>query len=100
MTWPAARGSSSSGAASARLRRGHATGGVTGDCSGQAAACYSAQEAFPFVKGSCLAFVVKAGAIRVARNGVTVRPLAEEALTLKTYLSRWPTTVRRSQANW
>lgn len=44
------------------------------------------EEAFPFVKGSCLAFVVKAGAIRVARNGVTVRPLAEEALTLKTYL--------------
>lgn len=44
------------------------------------------EEAFPFVKGSYLAFVVKAGAIRVARNGVTVRPLAEEALTLKTYL--------------
>jgi DNA-binding transcriptional LysR family regulator len=44
------------------------------------------EEAFPFVKGSYLAFVVKAGAIRVARNGVTVRPLAEETLTLKTYL--------------
>jgi DNA-binding transcriptional LysR family regulator len=44
------------------------------------------EEAFPSVKGSCLAFVVKAGAIRLARNGVTVRPLAEETLTLRTYL--------------
>jgi len=44
------------------------------------------EEAFAFVKGSYLAFVVKAGAIRVARNGVTARPLAEEALTLKMYL--------------
>ncbi len=44
------------------------------------------EEAFPFVKASGVAFVVKAGAIRLARNGVTVRPLAEEVLTLKTYL--------------
>jgi DNA-binding transcriptional LysR family regulator len=44
------------------------------------------EEAFPFIKASYLAFVVKAGAIRLARNGVTVRPLAEETLTLKTYL--------------
>ncbi len=35
------------------------------------------EEAFPFVAdGSALAFVVKAGALLLARNGVTVRPLA------------------------
>jgi len=44
------------------------------------------EEAFPFIKRSYVAFVVKAGAILLARNGVTVRPLAEEALRLKTYL--------------
>lgn len=44
------------------------------------------EEAFPFIKASFLAFVVKTGAIRLARNGVTVRPLAEETLMLKTYL--------------
>lgn len=45
------------------------------------------EEAFPCVaKGACVAFVVKAGAIRIARDGVTVRPLAENSLSLKTYL--------------
>lgn len=45
------------------------------------------EEAFPFVAdGSALAFVVKAGALRVARNGVTVRPLSESSLRLKTCL--------------
>lgn len=45
------------------------------------------EEAFPRVaEGSCIAFVVKAGALRIARDGVTVRPLAEDSLTLKTYL--------------
>jgi DNA-binding transcriptional LysR family regulator len=35
------------------------------------------EEAFPCVaEGSCIAFVVKAGALRIARDGVTVRPLA------------------------
>jgi DNA-binding transcriptional LysR family regulator len=34
-----------------------------------------------------LAFVVKSGALRVARDGITVRPLAEDALMLKTYLA-------------
>lgn len=33
------------------------------------------------------AFVVKSGAIRIARDGITVRPLAEDALMLKTYLA-------------
>lgn len=33
-----------------------------------------------------VAFVVKSGAIRIARDGITVRPLAEDALVLKTYL--------------
>lgn len=46
------------------------------------------EEAFPFlVDGSAVAFVVKSGALRVARDGVTVRPLSEESLTLKTYLA-------------
>jgi DNA-binding transcriptional LysR family regulator len=45
------------------------------------------EEAFPFVaEDSCVAFLVKAGALRIARNGVTVRPLAEASLSLKTYL--------------
>jgi DNA-binding transcriptional LysR family regulator len=46
------------------------------------------EEAFQFVAdGSCIAFLVKAGALLMARNGITVRPLAEEALSLKTYLA-------------
>lgn len=46
------------------------------------------EEAFPFLaEGSCVAFLVKSGALRVARNGVTVRPLAEPSLSLKTYLA-------------
>lgn len=45
------------------------------------------EEAFPFVaNGSAVAFVVKAGALRLARNGVTVRPLNESSLRLKTCL--------------
>ena len=45
------------------------------------------EEAFPFVEaGECIAFVVKTGALLLARNGVTVRPLEEPALKLKTYL--------------
>jgi hypothetical protein len=34
-----------------------------------------------------VAFVVKSGAIRIARDGITVRPLAEDVLMLKTYLA-------------
>jgi DNA-binding transcriptional LysR family regulator len=45
------------------------------------------EEAFPFVAdGSAIAFVVKAGALLMARNGVTVRPLNESSLQLKTFL--------------
>jgi DNA-binding transcriptional LysR family regulator len=45
------------------------------------------EEAFPFVSdGSAVAFVVKAGALLMARNGVTVRPLNESSLRLKTCL--------------
>jgi DNA-binding transcriptional LysR family regulator len=45
------------------------------------------EEAFPCVaEGSWIAFVVKAGALRIARDGVTVRPLAEDSLSLRTYL--------------
>jgi hypothetical protein len=46
------------------------------------------EEAFPCVaRGSCVAFLVKAGALLMARNGVTVRPLVEDTLSLKTYLA-------------
>jgi len=46
------------------------------------------EEAFPFVAdATCVAFLVKAGAVRLARNGVTVRPLVEDTLSLKTYLA-------------
>jgi|HubBroStandDraft_2_1064218.scaffolds.fasta_scaffold61135_1 DNA-binding transcriptional LysR family regulator len=45
------------------------------------------EEAFDCVaKNNWIAFVVKAGALRIARDGVTVRPLAEDSLSLKTYL--------------
>lgn len=39
------------------------------------------------VDEGAVAFVVKSGAIRIARDGITVRPLAEDTLTLKTYLA-------------
>jgi DNA-binding transcriptional LysR family regulator len=45
------------------------------------------EEAFPFVAdGSAIAFVVKTGALLIARNGVTVRPLSESSLLVKTCL--------------
>lgn len=45
------------------------------------------EEAFPsVVDGSAVAFVVKPGALLLARNGVTVRPLDCEDLMLRTYL--------------
>lgn len=45
------------------------------------------EEAFPFVaNGSAVAFVVKPGALLLARNGVTVRPLESDELLLRTYL--------------
>jgi DNA-binding transcriptional LysR family regulator len=46
------------------------------------------EDAYPFiVDGGGVAFVVKSGAIRIARDGITVRPLTEDALTIKTYLA-------------
>jgi DNA-binding transcriptional LysR family regulator/HKD family nuclease len=46
------------------------------------------EDAYSFIADDrAVAFVVKAGAIRIAREGITVRPLAEEALMLKTYLA-------------
>lgn len=45
------------------------------------------EEAFPLIAdGSCVAFVVKSGALRVARSGVTIRPLMDDSIRLKTYL--------------
>ncbi len=46
------------------------------------------EEAFQFVAdGSCIAFLVKTGALLLAADGITVRPLAEESIALKTYLA-------------
>lgn len=46
------------------------------------------EDAYPFIADeNAVAFLVKSGALRIARDGVTVRPLAEETLTLKTYLA-------------
>ncbi len=46
------------------------------------------EESFPFVAdGKAVAFLFKAGALLIARNGVTVRPLMETALLLKTVLA-------------
>jgi DNA-binding transcriptional LysR family regulator len=45
------------------------------------------EEAFPFIAdGAAIAIVVKTGALLLARNGVTVRPLNEASLQLKTCL--------------
>ena len=46
------------------------------------------EEAFPLVdEGECVAFVVKAGALLLSRNGVIVRPLAVPELTLITFIA-------------
>ena len=46
------------------------------------------EDAYPFIAhNGGVAFVVKSGAIRIARDGITVRPLAEDTLMLKTYLA-------------
>jgi DNA-binding transcriptional LysR family regulator len=48
----------------------------------------TAEEAFPLlIQGSSVAFLTKSGALRIARDRITLRPLAEEALTLKTYVA-------------
>ena len=48
----------------------------------------TAEEAFPFIaRGRCLAFLAKSGALRVARETMTVRPLMEESLLLRTYIA-------------
>lgn len=46
------------------------------------------EEAYPFVAdGSSVAFLVKAGALIMARDGLTVRPLEEAGLSLKTFFT-------------
>lgn len=46
------------------------------------------EDTYPFIAhNGGVAFVVKSGAIRIARDGITVRPLAEDSLILKTYLA-------------
>ena len=45
------------------------------------------EEVFPHVtEGKHIAFLTKAGAVRIARDGVTIRPLLADGFTLKTYL--------------
>ena len=44
------------------------------------------EEAFPFVLNNSIAVVVKAGALLLARNGVTVRPILDDKFRLRTYL--------------
>jgi DNA-binding transcriptional LysR family regulator len=46
------------------------------------------EDSYPFIADAgAVAFVVKSGAIRIARDGITVRPLAEDSLILRTYLA-------------
>lgn len=46
------------------------------------------EDSYPFIAdGKGVAFVVKSGAIRIARDGITVRPLVEDSLMLRTYLA-------------
>lgn len=46
------------------------------------------EDSYSFIADDgAVALVVKSGAIRIARDGITVRPLAEDTLTLKTYLT-------------
>ena len=48
----------------------------------------TAEEAFPFIAHDrCLAFLTKSGALRIARETMTVRPLMEESLLLRTYIA-------------
>lgn len=48
----------------------------------------TAEEAFPFIAhGRCVAFLTKSGALRIARETMTVRPLVEESLLLRTYIA-------------
>lgn len=46
------------------------------------------EEAYQFLtEGNSVAFLTKAGALRIARNGVTLRPLVEDGLVLRTFLA-------------
>ena len=48
----------------------------------------TAEEAFPFIsQGNCVAFLGKSGALRLANGSITIRPLIEEALLLRTYIA-------------
>lgn len=44
------------------------------------------EEAFPFILNKAIAVVVKAGALLLARSGVTVRPLSDPKFTLRTFM--------------
>ena len=45
------------------------------------------EEAYPYImERNGLAILTKNAALRIARDGITIRPLAEQRLTLKTYL--------------
>lgn len=47
-----------------------------------------AEEALPFIVGrDAVAFLTRSGAWRIARDGITVRPLADDRLMLNTYIA-------------
>ena len=46
------------------------------------------EESFPFIsEGHSVAFLTKSGALRMANGHITLRPLTEESLVLKTYIA-------------
>jgi len=48
----------------------------------------TAEDAYPFLtQGRSMAFLPKSGALRIARDRITLRPLAEDTLLLKTYIT-------------
>lgn len=48
----------------------------------------TAEEAFPLlIQGRGVAFLSKSGALRLSRDRITLRPLAENALSLRTYIT-------------
>ena len=48
----------------------------------------TAEEAFPFIsQGQGVAFLGKSGALRLANGSITIRPLLEETLVLRTYIA-------------
>ncbi len=57
-------------------------------CPGELHEVLAPEEAYPYIADrNALALLTKNAALRIARDGITIRPLAEQRLTLKTYLA-------------